>query len=511
MKKYVVNIEKTKAYLFNLIAVITIYGLMLHKTLRSDHIWAAVQNSTTSIGILDMMKGYLLGGRPGSLLVAFILKIFSLFGIDKLNSQFIIQALFFAIIIFASSEIYFLFADLLNIESFSIIVDIIILIGFVNPIFVELLSWIGFEHGIAIVLSGLIATKLFVKKHYIGSFVSLFFAISIYQSYYAPFLIYSIAYIFISHNERISKHSAFSILKALLITATAAGGNIALTKITSLATNSAEVKTISLIGNNGVENKIVSIIEWIYMIVTQTYGMMPAFFVIGILSLIFLMILCYKKKNGESTICVGNSIVICVVMALVPFGITIAMSSVGLETRVMASYFMAISMCFLIAYDLLRKSEFLNFCVKKFKIILFCFFIVDIFCTETVILDFFISNSLDIAEAKQINEIINQYEDENDVQIKKIAFRVMPDSKGANTYSGFYHFNYVGYVFLSKLNHDEWCTVELINYVNNENYEKIEMTDLQYELYFGNTEDTSIFNPYKQLVFVGDTLFWAIE
>lgn len=503
--------KRFKPYICNMTIVLFVYGLMLHKTYRSDHIWAAVQNNSDSSNIWSGILQCILGGRVGNILINFISGIFGKFGVNKLNSQYVIQLFFFLIIVIVISEIYIMFSELFEIESFSLVVDGIIVIGFVNPIFVELLSWIGFEHGIAIALSGWIAVRLFNKKHYLCAFLALLLAISIYQSYYAPFLIYSVTYLFISDDMNFRHESIIKYFIAVSITGSACFFCLLLTKITSAVTKVSEVKSTSVAGNSGIAVKIISIIEWIYMIVVHTYGMMPSFFLICIIILSFSIVFYYYRKMNKTFRVVFNSVLICLFLLLVPFAITLAMSSVGLETRVMASYFMSISMIFLIIFSLLKKSIFFEKCKMKFEAILFFLIIVDIFCTETVILDFFISNALDIAEVRQINEIIEQYENENNIMVTKIAVRIIPDSKGAKVYEEYFHLNYIGYVFLDKMDHDSWCTVELVNYICGEDYKKEQMSDAKYNEYFGELNAPDTFNPKEQLKFDGDTLYWAIE
>jgi hypothetical protein len=118
---------------------------------------------------------------------------------------------------------------------------------------------------------------------------------------------------------------------------------------------------------------------------------------------------------------------------------------------------------------------------------------------------------LDISEVRQIDAIIQKYEDDNDIKVTNIAARVMDGDRGQWTYDYYYHMNYLSDTFISKITHVGWCNVELIDYISENYYNEIEMTDDEYSEYFGNLKDDDIFNPQTQLVFKGDTLYWAIE
>lgn len=506
------RISKAKLFFMNFLIVFISYCLMLHQSYRSDQVGAAARFADgDQISFAKLFMSYIMGGRPASIITNCIYKFLSIFSVDVLHNQFVIQIIIFILLSTISVELYFIFSKIIGFEKIDLILDFIILFGFVNPIFLEILAWHSIEHPIAILLSGVIAVKVFLKKKYIGSFFVLFFAISLYQSYYAPFLIITFAVVLLSNKYKINKSVLVDCFKAICICGAAIGMNLALVKLTGLITGASEVKTTSLIGSSGISNKITELIQWMVIIIGGDFGMMPPMFLISIIVMLFILIICLKKKTKQNMDCIIPTILYSGIVILIPFAIAIAMSSVGFQPRIMVSYYIAISMIILVLYSLISNEKKDKINTKLFYLVYIIIFIVDIFCIETVEMDLFISNALDISEAKQINAIIDDYEKTNNIKISKISARVMPDSKAQWTNEAYYHMYYLGYVFVDKLNHDGWCDVEMINYFCDESYQDVEMSDEDYDKYFGELSDSDVFNPETQLVFDGDTLYWAIE
>jgi hypothetical protein len=506
-------IGKVKIFTLNFLCVLMSYCLMLHQTYKSDHIVAAVDKSLgNTLTFAQTASNNISAGRPLNIIFNLINRFFGLFSVDKNHNQYVLHIFVFILLAIITVELYQMFSELFNLQGFSLMLDMIILIGFINPVFLEVITWMGYEHAIAILLSGVVSVRLFLNKHYVWTFISLWAAISIYQSYYAPFLIYLFAYIFIANKCRNNRSVLKLYFKGLLIDALAIITNLMSVKIFTAIMHTQEVKKTSLFSGIDVSEKWSNICRWIGIVIGQTYGMMPALFVIVILVVLVLLVIYYDRKKEGFLQFMVSFLILSTIMMLIPIAFIIVVPGASyLAPREVTSFFMAVSMSIMILYYYLYDSESFRAGKKKFMAVVGIFCAVDLFCVETVELDLFISTALDISEVRQIDAIIQKYEDDNDIKVTNIAARVMDGDRGQWTYDYYYHMNYLSDTFISKITHVGWCNVELIDYISENYYNEIEMTDDEYSEYFGNLKDDDIFNPQTQLVFKGDTLYWAIE
>ena len=135
-----------------------------------------------------------------------------------------------------------------------------------------------------------------------------------------------------------------------------------------------------------------------------------------------------------------------------------------------------------------------------------CLFMVSFFMTQSFITDCYISQAVSMEDVRIVDNEIEKYEEETGLRIRTIASRrTAPDAR--RYYDGSVAVREFSYAM--PIVFAEWSQGAYVNYVNEKDYEYREMTMWEYNKYFGGLEwDT--FDPETQLVFEGDTLYWAV-
>lgn len=122
---------------------------------------------------------------------------------------------------------------------------------------------------------------------------------------------------------------------------------------------------------------------------------------------------------------------------------------------------------------------------------------------QNVITDHFATNKIDEEYAYLIGKVIDNYEIENNVEIKYIA-RVndkIPSYK-------YEWIDYMSYDVNTRAYMWDWSDIYLLKKITNMEFEIKDMDSQVYDEYFKD-KDWNYFNPHEQLIFKGDTLYWC--
>ena len=508
--------KKIYMFIITFFIIYMAYAMCLNWSFTGDQVnsWN-MSNGKTSIPSIDAIVAFFSGGRFALSITEVFRWFLSLFGINIYWNQIALKFLIIFSVSYAVCSIYELILPFFHFAYKKEVVFISIIIAFVNPYFVELFTYSGFEWAISLILV-IISVKLFAKKRYFFSAVVILFAISIYQSYFEIFLIIISSWLYLQYAGKLNKKFCIEYIKMLLVAGGPAVFNIFIMKIfiwlynivgkTGVSQNPmslSEVKKVSL--SASFLERIYSVCIVYYEAVCTSFGMFPKGMLLVILCLLVLstliMMLSQHMKWKDIAFFLLENILIQLFSVALYF---VAVGTGATAGRVIWIVFLAIGMTAMISFYHLQNCKLRNY----LWILMTAFLIIDVYSTETAAMDFYIANKLDMQEAIQIQAEIDHYEKKTGNQIKKIAVRYLDGYENRDC-SPLLSKKYLMGTYHNTTFHKSWANVELINFINKKHYEKEEMPEEIYEKNFeGQTWTT--FMPDKQIVFHGDTAYWGI-
>lgn len=218
--------EDIKLFGVNASILLAVYSTMMNFQITSDHVYAAVIDEFSQF---PSMINQLAAGRYTGYFIAWILKVFQLVGVDKVHHQFVLQIAGILVYAIAASILYKIYAEKMQLEKYSIFLNALILIAFVNPFIVETYVYICLDWAIGILLA-VLGAKYLLKQRYGLGFLFSFLAVSTYQTNILMVLIYCIGAIYIEYRHSFKELFA-RIMKCGAITVLAAFINILIPKI----------------------------------------------------------------------------------------------------------------------------------------------------------------------------------------------------------------------------------------------------------------------------------------
>lgn len=475
----------------------------------------------------DGLWYYFLGGRPMTWAYAWIEYLLGFCGITKLSNSCIFQVTQFVFLAGAVTVLYSVYDNALygrRNPKISWPILVILMICFVNPMYMNIVVFKGSELAFAILLSAL-AVKMFINENYILSFVLLILAIFSYQNLFAPFLIWSTALLIILNKHRCSKSFLLKFLSVNVMAVLSIVVNLVSTKLVIFiknkmivaeameeATQLGEVVDISTLEHleaikplGGAAGGILGLIKIALCAVKAVLRNVcyPSclFQVLAVVSCIILIIIMLMRRERFAEIIVTAV----ALLAMNLYYIVIYLSgSADYSGRVMWPFFAGVSATLIcLLYEIKRIG------ITHWGTIVIPWCMLGVVCVNMVIYtnDFFINQSLDRQMVGIIESEIDEYEKESNIKITTIAVNPNIETEYYSKYlRGKYVFN--AYSFNSKTYGASWADVELINYLTGKRYIEKELSDQEYKQLFGDKKFEE-FNASEQLVFDGDTLYWA--
>lgn len=499
--------EDIKLFGVNATILLAVYSTMMNFQITSDHVYAAVIDEFSQF---PNMINQLAAGRYTGYFIAWILKVFQLVGVDKVHHQFVLQIAGILVYAIAASILYKIYAEKMQLEKYSIFLNALILIAFVNPFIVETYVYICLDWAIGILLA-VLGAKYLLKQRYGLGFLFSFLAVSTYQTNILMVLIYCIGAIYIEYRHSF-KELFTRIMKCGAITVLAAFINILIPKIClSLGIIDGIVKQTG--AGDEWNLRIVWIAQIIYLSIYKGYGMLPEGFLFWMILLISLIaILYFARKKEKKT---GLQILYWILLTGILFGMLYApcfvSSTIGYPQRTMLSLFMSFSVLLICFYSLIKNERLL-----KYHIGIYLIAGIMLYQTESGIQDCYTSNALDFYEAQCVQETIEAYEQETGNEITQIAVH-----RASNIHYSYaqLHYENVYALYSHRLFYDAWSDVNLLNYLFDEDYERIDM-DYPYgdkrqfydeicaKYFDGKSWDR--LNTEEQIVFDGNVMYWVI-
>ena len=485
------------------------YALCLNWTFTGDQVnsWNINQGKVLFPDYIN----YILGGRIALVITEGLRWLLSQIGVTVYMNQYVYKLFILGTIAYVIVEITELFQQFYYDKKKKILLVLFLLIAFVNPYYVEIFTYTGFEWAISLLLIWF-STRLYLNRKYIWTIFALFFAISIYQSYIEIFLIIITTYIFI--DAKLHTHIIKEYCKMLIIAGIPAITNIFMVKLFVVISNmlASGTHNIEKVHEIKVVSTSASIIDRLYSVCIVYYestctcfGMLPKGTLLLVIIVLMTITIAYmlKKNKSKADILIYTFTSI----AIQFFSVAIYFIAVGTGAtagRIVWIVFLAISALGIISLYIMQDSSRSNFVIY----IIGTLFIINIYVTQTAEADFLIANKLDMQEAIQIQAEIQKYEKKSGMCIDTIAVRYA-DGHELRDCSPLLCRKYIMGTYHNTTFHKSWSNVELVNYINKEHYKKDEMPEAIYRKYFAGQKWTT-FMPDEQMAFEGTTAYWLI-
>ncbi len=264
-------------------------------------------------------------------------------------------------------------------------------------------------------------------------------------------------------------------------------------------------------GNLDILESIRKVVKGMKNIILDSYGVMPKYFFIAIFIIVFSIIsfiifrYCDKFKNNkkESNIVVFLGFIYillaCVITSVLP-QLFIDVGAVNISARAIYPFASIIwlSIIYLLVNVKLENKVFINI----FLAIILVFLSVQCYKYNRIITDHYILNYVEKEYALNIKNHIEEYEKQNNIEIKNIIF--YEDANCLLHYDDLEsHYDINERVFRTK-----YCRIEIINYFMNRRIKQLECKNEKYEKEFKSI-DYNCFDE-SELKFEGDTLHLCV-
>lgn len=494
------------------------YGYITHDSLLLPE--------EVAVAIPNDIVPYIKGGRFFSYFFHFILYFFYKLGINQFDeSEWVFQLIGSAVYAFDTLLLHkILFSDNENDacdnkrKTPRLLQYAVVLIAFINPFVVETYTYNAFDWSIQALLALLAAYFLINKRYVLG----IIFALCAYSMYQSDIFIVLIACIggvlsrYFDNKKELIKYIFIYGCICLGIAAGMLGGQKMLANATGYSTE----KNIASLGE--IVESVTNIAEvneadiytpgtWYYKVMEvrniykYSFGMLPVWFLLFLVAvpILFLFIESIFIKRD-----IGNAIIYLIVgclLGLIPFSMTVVLSESLFFPRTLLPIFFSSSVLW---GALVRRSsndgrliEYIN----SVGIVIGMFILV--FYTRTVILDCYITRAIDEREVRAIAAEIERYEELNGVEVVNIACHY--DSEKTLFYDE-NKLNYRVNAIADRMVREEWSDIRYLMAITGRRFESTRhLSDEEFENIFGNV-NWDYYCPEEQLVFDGDTLYWAV-
>lgn len=502
--------ENSKLFFINMMSLVIAFIAFFEKILTSDIVYSA------AIGEIDKMPSlteHLASGRYTNYLISWIYRGFHLFGINKLSHQWILQLSGMIVYAVAATLLYKMLATYMKLRRYSVWLNILVLMCFINPFIVETYVYVCFDWAIGILLAVMSAEEL-TKGRYMSGGMLAFLAVSTYQTNIVIVLLIAVSGVYLQYYADF-KELVKKVCLSGIVTAIAAVINILIPKV-CLAIGITDNIVKSTDTGDPWSLRLTWIYQNVYLSIVKAYGMLPNYFIPLVLVIVATMVaasLIYTRRKTKWWISFIWLLFVIGAM-LLPYVPCFIASYPGFPQRTMLSMFVALALVMCIGFFFIEQS--IQVMKKVYRILVIIVSIVLFVATETSIKDSFVCNALDKYEARCIQDTIHEYETETGIEVTTIAVHR----------PGFAHYTYpeqtsvyVYTLFAHRMFYDPWSDVNLLNYLYDEHYERIDMDELYTDTYDEYQEFIKShwegkywdhLNVDEQIIFDGDTMYWSL-
>lgn len=519
-------------FLTSLVFIFVGYSIFFNDTANYDHM--DMYDNISSYPFVDFTRA-MSYGRVGLFFFNKIYKLFALVGVTKLHNEWVIQLLFMFVLAYAVTVLYRCFEGYFVLKHKHVIIPLVISFGFVNPFFVDNLVYVALEYGFAMLLIAWAVEACDKNKWWLAGILT-FLSISIYQSYYILLFIWGSMLIFLKYRgEFYFKKENLQESYARLDEADGTGKteraplvnyiylaltglipailNIVSVKVFLHFVDAEDMKSVSMFESKG-QSFIVYIFSALYHCFDTMLSLAPKFYLGIILVVVSAIIFAYMIATKQKISRIGYVILFCVAQVLFTFTI-FATGYTDIVPRVLFTVFAGVSMIalvgiYLMSEDGMTKAEprVWSIWLRGLLVTLAIVGLSDVAITQTCCSDYYIAIQHDAQMSGTIQDYIENYESQTGSAITTIAtsqFKYIERQNKHQIISGEFP-NYI-----QKSAHAHWCRADMINYFCGTAYVDEFIEADKYNQLFAEKESSwTEFNPDEQLVFEGDTCYWAV-
>ena len=469
----------------NFVIFFTVYSVLFNDIYSAD----SIDIANSGINVLE----YCYAGRY---MLAFMFSVLNAIGFECTKHQFLIQFLrilvcsYFAV--YLTDKFYKLKKDRTVIDA--VILNVIILISLLNVFFVETFMFVSPDWMFGLFLIILVC-EFFIRQKYVWSFLSMFLAVSIYQTWIFVFFSIITCYLLLAFDFKLNMLYFKKFIYTVVISLGTALLNLLSVKVfTNIGIFPYEVKQTN-IPNLFIRTKEIAIL--FKNILKDGLGMMPRFTVFFIL-LIYAVIIAhyfYKHRMLKEALwvcCAVGAIFLCC------FSLSYLQKNMYLPGRIIFPFFFALAFTGIMAYFLCDSGR------KKIILCVMCgiFLVISSHQVQQVSLDRYTSNQLDFEYARIVVEKINNYERQSGNKVYQIKIYPLKNYIGNYYRKSMLEPSYP-VVMNTRILFEEWGVIPLINYVNGTNYSGEVLTLEEYNEIFGSHE-------WNEINLDGNEMFWAV-
>ena len=403
---------------------------------------------------------------------------------------------------------------------------IILLVGIINPFFTEFYGYYAIETASALWCVA-ISISYFARKKYIPCFIWLFVSECTYQNMFEAFFIWALIIVMLESDFHFNLRSFKNYVNVGILAVLSLVGNLLGTKIAIWATygfdydmlerysTATPVKLYTATAAMGVvieskkmwlfgfsvESLIRNLINALGAVFKNVEYPSGWFLIMAIIACGLILVILLKNKHTIGDV-LGNALVL-LGMNLTFLAIYFT-GTADYSGRLLWPFFVSAAGSCLLLYRLLEDSTTPRYILAG-VVAISC--LVLVYFTESYSADYYMRMAIDSQVIGTIHSEIEEYEAESGNEITKISVYHSPDMEYTSKYL-INDYPFRSYSYNSKTYYRSWADVNLINVLYDENYERLVATEDEAKKYFGEAEWTE-FNPSQQLVFEGDTLYWA--
>ena len=511
------NKDNIICFLTSFVFIFVGYSLFLNDTANYDHM--DMYDNISSYPFVDFTRA-MSYGRVILFFFNKIYKLFALVGVTKLHNEWVIQLLFMFVLAYAVTVLYRCFEGHFVLKHKHVILPLVISFGFVNPFFVDNLVYVALEYGFAMLLIAWAVEACDKNKWWLAGILT-FLSISIYQSYYILLFIWGSMLIFLKYRgvfqvkaaEKGAKTALRDYIYLALSGLIPAILNVLSVKVFLHFVDAEDMKSVSMFGSEG-QSFIVYIFSALYHSFDTMFSLAPKFYLGIVLVVLCAIIGLYMIANRQNIGRIIYVIVFCVAQVMFTFTI-FATGYTDIVPRVLFTVFAGVSMIALVGLYLMSEDgktkaeeRVWSGWLKATILILAVVGLSDIVITQTCCTDYYIAIQHDAQMVGTIQDYIRDYEEQSGNSVTTIAtsqFKYLERQNKHQIMDGEFP-NYI-----QKSAHAHWCRADMINFFCGTSYVDEFISDEQYNEFFADKEATwTEFNPDEQLVFEGNTVYWAV-
>lgn len=507
--KAFIRSDSFKHFLCFLALLTVAYMGFLNQTIISDNITGRMERYDSENIIEFMNEGATaINGRWGNITYYLVHKPLSLLGFNYIHNQWVYFAIDITVFAIALTVTYEVFQKLINRKKAKLPLFFAIALMAVNAFMVDGASFLIPSHPQAMLCTALVLYFITSKRRYRYLIASIFAlgAIVTYQSYYAPILILGTLAIYIQNKDKLNKQFAVNLAKLFGITGASVIIQLLSTKIYCKLAGIGEAKSTSFtlsISKN--LQKLYKAWESASGYLARGFGiyhLQNILIIVLVLLLVFIAIAIIHQHNYSKI--PFNIIFICAAI-IIPILYTIAADNVYFAARILVGYFTVIAAIAILAIYQTPKDW--NYPILAYGLAIFV--AINVFHIASLITDIQISNRVEMAELRLIQNRIENYESQSEQEITKVYvynadygirdFSKLNTNHPDNTY-------YSSHQLLAA----PWSDVNSLNRVMGRNFERIQMSEATFKEKFPNHEQTDMkyFDPDERLAFDKGVLYW---